>query len=441
MAKKHQTLNFKLLKYMAYTETTTTSYGQRLKNSLGGIGSGLLMFIAGTVLLFWNEGNFVKTREAISEAQGLAVHIDDVSQADPALNGKLIHASAFADTHDVLTDSDFGVSDTAIALKRSVEYYQWIEKSDTRTRDKIGGGQEEVTTYTYKQKWTDGPVNSADFHDPDYRDKNFQLTLADDKEWQAKNVTFGAYRLPDFIISSISVETPANVRFTDSELMQWEKTVARNMPQNRRALDVTAGALTDSLLRDTALRYVHASGNIVYLGKRSALDIGKIPTAPAVGDVRITMLKVVPQDISIIAKVNGTTFEKYVAENGREFSAVATGIVSAKNMFASAHRSNSLLTWILRIIGLLLVVGGLKGIFGILTALFRVLPFLADIVGAGVGLVTGVFGFVWSLLVVAVAWLFYRPLIGIILIVVAVGSIIWLKNRGNRKQPALQKNR
>ena len=30
---------------MAYTETTTTTYGQRVKKSFGGIGSGILLFI------------------------------------------------------------------------------------------------------------------------------------------------------------------------------------------------------------------------------------------------------------------------------------------------------------------------------------------------------------------------------------------------------------
>ena len=50
---------------MAYTETTNTSYGQRLSGSMKGIVSGLLMFIIGTCLLWWNEGRAVKTSKAI----------------------------------------------------------------------------------------------------------------------------------------------------------------------------------------------------------------------------------------------------------------------------------------------------------------------------------------------------------------------------------------
>ncbi|MCL2155880.1 MAG: TMEM43 family protein, partial [Leptospirales bacterium] len=139
---------------MAYTETTTTGYGDRLTNALKGVVGGFIMFIIGTVLLFWNEGNYVKTKKSIDEAQGVAVQVDDVSNVDPALNGKLIHASAFANTEDVLTDESFGISEKAIAISRKVEYYQNVEKSHTETKDKLGGGQEKITTYTYDQEWS-----------------------------------------------------------------------------------------------------------------------------------------------------------------------------------------------------------------------------------------------------------------------------------------------
>jgi len=58
---------------MAYQVRKTTSYGGRLSNSLKGIGLGFLMFIIGTVVLFWNEGNFVKTNKSIQEAEGVVV--------------------------------------------------------------------------------------------------------------------------------------------------------------------------------------------------------------------------------------------------------------------------------------------------------------------------------------------------------------------------------
>ena len=157
---------------MAYTETTSTSYGQRLAGSAKGMIGGLLMFIIGTCLLWGNEGRTVRTAKAIGDAASHVESVADVSRVDASLNGKLIHASAFADTKDTLTDDMFGVREQAIKLDRKVEYYQWVEHSQTKKRDKVGGGEETITTYTYEQKWVDKPVNSAEFKDPQYQSAN-----------------------------------------------------------------------------------------------------------------------------------------------------------------------------------------------------------------------------------------------------------------------------
>jgi len=397
---------------MAYQETTKTSYGQRLSGSIKGIASGFIMFIIGTVVLFWNEGNFVKTKKAIQEAEGNVVLVSDVSSVDPELNGKLIHATAFANTEVVLADELFGVSETAIAIHRKVEYYQYKEKSESKTKDKIGGGQETVTTYTYEKDWTFSPVHSENFHDPDYRSSNFVLTTVDDKSERSTNVSFGAYKLPSFIVSSISGSIPAEADLSADELQQWEKVIA----EKRTAL---------GLPFDT-IQMVHVNGNVVYFGKSTS--------AANIGDVRITLTKIMPADISIIAKVNGSTFEEYHAKNGKTFSKTAMGTVSSENMFAGAHSSNKTWTWVLRLLGLFLVVGGLKSMFSILPALFKVLPFLGNIVGAGVGLVCSIFGGAWSLIVIAIAWLWYRPLIGIVMLAIAVAGIWYLKKKAKEKK-------
>ena len=83
--------------------------------------------MAGTALLWWNEGRAVKTTKMLEEAQKTALHVEDVSKVDPALNGKLIHATAFTQTNDSLCDGIFGVGAVAIKLDRKVQYYQWVE--------------------------------------------------------------------------------------------------------------------------------------------------------------------------------------------------------------------------------------------------------------------------------------------------------------------------
>ena len=69
---------------MAYTEVTRTSYGSRLKNSLGGIFIGILMFLGGTALLWWNEGRAVKTTKMLKDAEKNYVEMENISKVDPA---------------------------------------------------------------------------------------------------------------------------------------------------------------------------------------------------------------------------------------------------------------------------------------------------------------------------------------------------------------------
>lgn len=397
---------------MAYQETKTTGYGTRLSNSVKGIGTGFLLLLAGTVLLWWNEGRAVKTAEMLEEAQGVTVHVEDVSQPDPSLDGKLIHATAFTQTADSLCDVTFGVGAVAVRLERTVQYYQWVEDAKTESRDKIGGGQEEVTTYTYSREWVGSPVNSQEFKDADYRQKNFVVMNLEDRTYLAENVTFGAYRLPENLISSISGTVPMDLDFSEGQLKQWDRDV-------RMCFENNADDTEDTV-------YVHVNGNVLYFGKN--------PDSPQIGDMSITFTKVLPGEVSVIAQVNGDRLQSYVAKNGKTFSTLISGAAGLEEMYQSEHRSNKFLTWLLRLAGLLLVTGGLKGIFGILTTLLKVLPLLSDIVGLGVGLVCNVLGLVWSLLIVALSWLFYRPVIAAVLLAAIIVLIVFLVKKGKDKK-------
>jgi len=399
---------------MAYTETTSTSYGQRLAGSAKGMIGGLLMFIIGTCLLWWNEGRTVRTAKAIGDAASHVESVADVSRVDASLNGKLIHASAFADTKDTLTDDMFGVRELAIRLDRKVEYYQWVENAQTKEREKIGGGKETTTTYTYEKKWVDKPVNSAEFKDPQYQSANKVLSEVEERNEMAQHVTFGAYTLPELFVASISGSEPVEVRMTEEQRFTWNERLHMLRPKV-----------------NTETSLVHTNANTVYLGLS--------PNSPQVGDVRVTFTKVPPADISLIAQVDGSTFKAYRAKNGQSFSRVQMGTVSADEMIEQARSENNMLTWVLRLVGVLLIVIGLKGMFGLLPMLFKVLPFLGSIVDAGVGLVSWILGLAWSFIIIAIAWLVFRPIIGISLLVLAIAGIVFLKRRGKKneeKQPA-----
>ena len=80
------------------------------------------MFIAGTALLWWNEGRAVKTEKMLEEAGSAYVEMENPNKKDASLDGELICGTAMATTEDSLVDNQFGIGAKAIALSRTVEY-------------------------------------------------------------------------------------------------------------------------------------------------------------------------------------------------------------------------------------------------------------------------------------------------------------------------------
>ena len=443
---------------MAYTETTTTGYGTRVGNSFKAIGSGILMFILGTALLWWNEGRAVKTEKMLDEAGSKYVEMENHNKKDASLEGELICGTAMATTEDSLTDADFGVGAKAISLRRSVEYYQWVEHAQTKKEDKLGGKEVTTTTYTYSKQWVSSPIQSSNFHDPAYQNKNTVLTTVEDAEQYAENVSFGAYKLNESLIHSISSREGMDLAIAEDLLAQFDKTTQAAyerfygiqksvqqpaqpaqqpvqtpaIPDSIRALLPDSvkdqldslQAVNDSIVKSMAnaenkkdLQYIHQAGNVLYFGR--------VPGAPEVGDVRVTFEKVVPAKVTVMAVVDGDTFKPFKAKNGKRFQTLVMGQKSGDEIIEAEKEANNMILWFLRILGVMIVIGGLKGIFGFIETILKVVPFIAGIFGWGVGLVCTVLGVVWSLIVIALAWLFYRPLLGISLLVLA-GLLIWV---------------
>lgn len=438
---------------MAYQEVTTTGYGTRVGNSFKAIGSGILLFCLGTALLWWNEGRAVKTEKMLDEAGNAYVDMENPNKKDASLDGELICGTAMATTEDSLSDAQFGVGAKAIALRRTVEYYQWVEHAQEKKEDKLGGKEVTTTTYTYTKEWTSRPVESAQFKDPAYQKKNMVLTTVDDAEQYAENVSFGAYKLNESLIHSIRSTEGLDLTIAEDMLKQFDKAtqtayerfygVQKNnqptqqpaqpsIPDSVRALLTDSAkavldslqAINDSINKAMAaaenkkdLEYVHVANNILYYGR--------VPGSPEVGDVRVTFEKVVPAKVTVMAVVDGDTFKPFKAKNGKRFQTLVMGKKSGDEIIEAEKEANSMILWALRIVGILMVIGGLKGIFGFLETILKVVPFIAGIFGWGVGVVCTVVGVVWSLIVIALAWLFYRPLLGITLLVLAA-FLIWV---------------
>ncbi len=376
---------------MAVQTVTTTSYGSRIASSFKGIIIGIILFIISIPVLWMNEGRAVKTYKALKEGAGAVISVE-ATQIDGGNEGKLIHISGKAETADILTDAQFGVSFNGIGLEREVEMFQWRENTSTETKKKVGGSEEKTTTYTYEKAWSSTAINSSTFQervDPQTNEQRINPGVIpfEETKQKAKNVKVGAFKLTESQIARIGSAITYTLK--DDQPLPSIKNIAK-----------TANGF-----------YISANGT-------SSL------AAPAIGDIKITFKVIAQQDVSICSVQTGESFKPYTAKNGKSIDLLSSGIKTADEMFQSAQSANKVLTWILRFVGFFLMYIGISSVLAPFAVMADVLPFLGNLVSTGTKAISFLIALPISLLIIAVAWIFYRPLLGIALLVVVVACIV-----------------
>ena len=151
----------------------------------------MLFFIIAFPLLWWNEGRAIQTARALQEGERTVIGVA-AGPVDPANEGKLVHVMGRATIDETLKDAMFGVSANAIKLRRTVQMYQWTEKSSSQKQKNLGGSETTETTYTYEPSWSEKPVDSASFKQRSGHENPPMPFLS--AELAAGDVRLGAFR-------------------------------------------------------------------------------------------------------------------------------------------------------------------------------------------------------------------------------------------------------
>jgi len=359
-----------------FTEITTESWLGRIGGAFTGIVIGLVLFIAAFPVLFWNEGRAVKRYQTLNEGAGSVISLPE-ARVVPEYDGKLIHVSGRAVTDEIVADPEFAVAVNAIKLKRKAEMYQWKESKQRKTQKKLGGGKKTVTTYSYSKRWSPSLIPSSNFKKPGGH-QNPDSMPYHSKEFVASEVFLGEFKLPRSLVGKIN-----------------------------NAATLPVADLAD--IEDFPNADFHGPG--IYFGDN--------PSAPQIGDLRITYQIVAPTEVSIVSRQIGQSLEPYRANAGGTINMLSLGYVGAENMFQQAQRSNVMWTWIFRLGGFILMLIGVAMILRPLSVLADVVPFLGSIVGAGSVILSFLIAAPFAFLTIAVAWLRYRPVLGISLVILA----------------------
>ncbi len=450
--------------YRVVTDVEPTGFLEKLGNSFKGILFGLGLVVFATILLFWNEGRTIKQAGAIAEAELVTVDLPDISKIDPAFNGKVVYAKGPATTTDRLTDPLFGFTIEAIALDRKVQFYQWVEDSRTERVKREDGTEQDITTYSYQQKWTNSPIDSTRFHQAAQYPNNLitQAPLKNEK-WLAPNVTFGAYTLPTFMSSAIDNSQPFALELSTEQIAKLKQQLMPQQPGNQPAgviplyqqpaptvplqgqQNMTQGSVAGQIAPQPAYQANQVSGyqanmiptpqNNVHI-QHNTIYLGVNQSTPQIGDIRIEFAKTPPTNISLVAQINGNTFTRFVASNGNQISFLSSQQESREVLFQGARNSNTLMSWLVRFGGIVLVIIGFKLVFGPLVLVANLIPLVGGIIEAGAGLIATLLGLSWSFLIIAIAWVRYRPILGISLLVIAALLIAFMFWKGRRKEAA-----
>jgi hypothetical protein len=374
-------------------QTAANEISSPRRQASGGGCCGIVGLLMGISLLFWNEGRSARQYGTIQEGLKKIVNLDNIQNIDPKNEGKLIHLTGMLDAlSGPLKDSEFGVSAPALLLKREAQIYEWGE-SVTDYEAYENNATITKKSYSYQKSWSSFIRNSDYFYDSEGHLNPTSMRFQS-KSFNATQINVGAFVVPTTMSSSLSAYSTLTGISID------------NIPAGSSASDAKTGQDYD----------------FFYFG------VGD-PDYPEVGDHKVSY-RYHPSGVqySIMAQQTGDSFTEYKTHAGGSWFVFQRGSVTAEEMFTSAQAVNDVLTMILRLLGFfilftgcnsmlspLLVVGGWIPCVGTCLA-DTIIPFVSMVVSCGV------YG-----LVVGIAWLYYRPLVSLPLIlgIVGLGYLMW----------------
>jgi len=432
-----------------YTETEYQSWGDRLANSWVTFLFGFVLIIFSIPFLWFNERRSVEVSRLINRGAAICQEAKpEIVESD--LNGELVHICGKIGNSKIIHDEDFGVTaDNSVKLRRVVEVYQVQERSSSKTKkDQIGGGQTTTTTYGYDHVWSEVQIDSSKFKDARFKGMNSKVNfICHNQTFVAESVQLGHFKLNE----------SQKQRLNNYEAITLHSTIVNSFSRRMREL-------INKLNWGSPNIYV--DGNCIYIRQSHS-------QTPQVGDIRVSFKRVPCDMVTIVAQQSGSSFEPYdirnrdfrlksdsetarlLDEQNRNFcTSISQGCDSCcwtccccfkcmdtvlaapstidwiyaarmtkQEVFRAEAKQNECLTITFRILGIIALSLGISMLFEPVLALTSVVKIFADILGFGVLVVSFLIGIVVGLIVIALAWIFYRPFLALGLLVLA--GAIW----------------
>ncbi len=366
---------------MADTYVEKKGFLTNMKNSITGVFAGIILVIIGIGVLIYNERQNTINIKDVKELRENYTEIksDEVDKND---NDKLVVTSnVLTYDEEELKDTLFNISQKTPKLTRTVEVYQWKEEKEE---------SDDSTTYKYEKVWSNEIIESDDFNHKDGHTNPKEKPYTDE-QYVSKELKVGAYNLASCFRNSISANTDIN-DYTNA-----------NIPEGYKVYN----------------KYLTNSED---------------PEKPEIGDVRKSFEYATYGTVTVLGKTNNGTIEEYVTKKNSKIYYLVEDKHDGEYVINEIEKNNNIWKWILRAIGTLLVIGGFSAFFGPIATLTSYVPFFGKIVKSVTGLLGFLIGLAVSLLVIAISWIAFRPVLGICLLVAVVLLILLAKKLVSKKQ-------
>lgn len=403
------------------TRVTHKGLGSKLVSSVKGIFFGILLFILSFGVLFWNEGTV-----NLAEVAKTSVEVSATETASAELNGKFVSTTGTVTSEETLGDNLYLKPGEYLSLRRRVEMFSWSEKTETKTEKKLGGGEEEVTTYTYTKEWVNSPSDSSGFEES-VGHSNPSKTQ-DDYSTKVSSAKIGNFELD---MGSLDLPGGKSLTLTDS-MLDLSSVKGANLTDpgtvESSGFTVSGGSTDVEVTTGEAETTAGATlgGNYIYLGQGSI-------SSPEVGDLRISY-SALDQDIvaTVFAKQNGQKLAPHYDEKSEDtIYRMTRG--SRDQGIAQYQQEYTMMLWVFRVLGFLMMWIGLSMLFGPLTTVMDVVPILGDLSSVVIKAVTFAIALVMSVITILISMILHSLLALIVIAVVTIGALaFYLKTKGKK---------
>ncbi|XP_044751746.1 transmembrane protein 43 homolog [Coccinella septempunctata] len=343
---------------------------------------GIALFCTGVWLLTWNEGRAVHHADILDEAYNSVLSLNSYESAQREYDGELIHISGPIIVEEPLTEPDYGISIQSVKLKRRVQMYQWVEEVITRSTNEMGSSSD-IADYHYDTEWRDKLVDSSSFYIRHGHQNPIEMPL--------KTHT---YLAPFVRVGRITLGKHIKKKFND-----FVEVTSDERPDNKN-IKLHLGI------------YYHCE------------DVWN----PEVGDIRVQFYYagLSGDPVTVIAMQKDGILVPYVTSKGQEIALIRHGILSVDDMFSAEHSDAKIETWKYRALGMFILYASSVCLARLLRIAFNNMPMLRGMFSEEISNYSNLMiTLSVALFVIAMAWIAYRPMLGVALLMAAISPFMY----------------